>query len=615
MSSTSPSASVAPARSPESDWRLFLRLVPYARRSSKTLVLSVLLLIPLSIAGAIQPILVGQAISLIRGEPTIALLTGRSVLQGLNLLTWILFITIAIRLAFRGIQGYLVQEVGQEITAAIRQDLFDHVTDLAVRFFDRTPIGKLITRLTSDVDALGDVFSTGAIGIVNDLFSLLVVCITMFWLQPTLAFILVLTLFPVTGLILYFQHQYRKANYRSREELSLLNATLQENILGINVVQIFRRERFNSELFRVTNERYINEVDKTIFHDSAISATLEWVSLGAIALVLWVGGILVLKTTGTPEALTFGTLASFILFSQRLFDPLRQLAEKFTAIQSGLTAVERIAELLNEPIEIKDPGLVNATVTPTAETLKAAERSGEIRFENVSFAYKEQDYVLRNLNFTIKPGEKVALVGPTGAGKSTVIRLLCRLYEPTTGQILVSGHNIRSLKQQDLRRYIGVILQDGFIFSGDVASNIALGETYPLERIMEAAELTNVDPFIQQLPQGYQTPLRQRGTNLSAGQKQLLAFARVAIRDPQILVMDEATANLDVSTEALIQEALDRLLQNRTAIIIAHRLSTIRNVDRILVFKQGQLVESGRHEALLEQGGLYASLYRLQMLG
>ncbi|MEY2979389.1 MAG: ABC transporter ATP-binding protein [Prochlorotrichaceae cyanobacterium] len=610
---------IAPAasKSRESDWRLFLRLFPYARRSSKTLFLSIVLLIPLSIAGAVQPILVGQAISLIRGEPTIELLTGRSVAQGLQFLTWTLFSTIAVRLAFRGIQGYLVQEVGQEITAAIRQDLFQHVTDLAVRFFDRTPIGKLITRLTSDVEALGDVFSTGAIGIVNDLFSLIVVCVAMFWLQPTLALLLMLTLLPVTAVILYFQQQYRKANYRSREELSLLNAALQENIQGINVVQIFRREKFNSELFRVTNDRYITAVDKTIFHDSAISATLEFVSLGAIALVLWVGGMLVLKTAGTPEALTFGTLASFILFSQRLFDPLRQLAEKFTAIQSGLTAVERIAELLNEPIEIKDPSLVRTTTiapSPTAETLKEAERSGEIRFDQVSFAYKDQDYVLKNLDFTIKPGEKVALVGPTGAGKSTVIRLLCRLYEPTQGQILVSGHDIRELRQQDLRRYIGVILQDGFIFSGDVASNISLGETYSLDSIKRAAELTNVDRFIQQLPQGYQTQLRQRGTNLSAGQKQLLAFARVAIRDPQILVMDEATANLDVATEALIQEALDRLLQDRTAIIIAHRLSTIRNVDRILVFKQGQLVESGRHDDLLDQGGLYASLYRLQML-
>lgn len=617
--SATPSVPRTPERNPESDWRLFLRLVPYARRSSKTLLISILLLIPLSVAGAIQPILVGQAISLIRKEPTIALLTGRSITDGLHLLTLVLFITIAIRLAFKGIQGYLVQEVGQQITTAIRQDLFNHVTDLAVRFFDRTPVGKLITRLTSDVEALGDVFSTGAIGIVNDLFSLFVVCIAMFWVQPTLAFILVLTLFPVTGLILYFQHQYRKANYRAREELSLLNAALQENILGINVVQIFRRERFNSELFRVTNDRYITAVDKTIFYDSSISATLEWISLAAIALVLWVGGILVLKTSGMAGGISFGTLASFILFSQRLFDPLRQLAEKFTAIQSGLTAVERIADLLNEPIEIKDPGkdpgivYANADL-PTADTLKTATRSGEIRFENVSFAYKDQDYVLKNLNFTIQPGEKIALVGPTGAGKSTVIRLLCRLYEPTEGQILVSGHDIRSLRQQELRRYIGVILQDGFIFSGDVASNISLGENYSLEEISKAAHITNIDRFIEDLPEGYGTSLRQRGTNLSAGQKQLLAFARVAIRDPQILVMDEATANLDVATEALIQEALDRLLQDRTAIIIAHRLSTIRNVDRILVFKQGQLIESGNHEDLLDQNGLYASLYKLQML-
>lgn len=625
----------------ESDWRLFLRLVPYARRSSKILIISVVLLIPLSIAGAVQPVLVGQAISLIRGEPTIAFLAGRSVLDGLNLLTLLLFGTIAVRLAFRGMQGYLVQEVGQQITAAIRQDLFTHVTSLAVRFFDRTPVGKLITRLTSDVEALGDVFSTGAIGIVNDLFSLVVVCIAMFWLQSTLALLLVLSLIPVTVLMLYFQREYRQANYRAREELSLLNAALQENIVGLSVVQIFRRERFNAELFKVTNDRYIDQVDKTIFHDSAISATLEWVSLVAIALVLWVGGLLVLKGTGGSDALTFGTLASFILFSQRLFDPLRQLAEKFTSIQSGLTAVERIADLLNEPIEIKDPGLTIEDVgidspavssktsvqfaTPqfetqftnqgvTADTLKASERSGEIQFEQVSFAYKENDYVLKNLNFTIQPGEKIALVGPTGAGKSSVIRLLCRLYEPTHGRILVSGHDIRSLPQQELRRYIGVILQDGFIFSGDVASNISLGEYYPLEEIERAAAITNVDGFIQQLPQGYQTELRQRGTNLSAGQKQLLAFARVAVRDPQILVMDEATANLDVRTEALVQEALDRLLVNRTAIIIAHRLSTIRNVDRILVFKQGELVESGDHETLLALEGLYASLYQLQML-
>jgi ATP-binding cassette subfamily B protein len=312
--------------------------------------------------------------------------------------------------------------------------------------------------------------------------------------------------------------------------------------------------------------------------------------------------------------LSFGTLSAFILYAQRLFDPLRQFAEKFTAIQAGLTAIERINNILNEPIEIQDLDQITAHLSTLDSDDHNWVQMGEIRFENVWFAYKDDDYVIKNLNLTIRPGEKVALVGPTGAGKSTIIRLLCRLYEPTQGRILVDGIDIRELRQTELRRHIGVILQDGFLFAGDVKSNITLGESYSLAEIQQAAEKTNINRFIEQLPQGYNTELRERGTNLSSGQKQLLAFARAAIRNPQILVLDEATANLDVGTEVLIQEALERLLKERTAIIIAHRLSTIRNVDRILVLKRGQLVESGSHDELVAQNGLYASLYSLQML-
>jgi ATP-binding cassette, subfamily B, multidrug efflux pump len=588
----------------ESDWRLIKRLVPYARESGGLLTLSLVLLVPVAIAGAIQPILIGDAISLIRQKQTaLPFLTGLTQINGINLLSGLLLVTILVRLALRGWQGYLVQEVGQRITAAIREDSFVHVTALSVRFFDRTPVGKLITRLTSDVEALGDVFSTGAIGIVSDLFSLIVVAGFMFALQWQLGLLLTLLLIPITALIIYFQMEFRKANYRSREELSLLNAALQENVMGINVVQLFRRERFNSELFRTTNLRYINEVDKTIFHDSAISAVLEWIALAAIAAVLWFGSQLILK-----QQLNEGQLTAFILSSQRLFDPLRQLAEKFTSIQSGLTAVERIGDLLSEPIEIQD------RVGPPRLSAVASER-GSIRFENVSFGYKADEPVLKRLNFAIAPGEKVALVGPTGAGKSSIIRLLCRLYEPTDGRILVDGIDIRDLPQQELRRRLGVILQDSFLFAGDVQSNIALGEEYSFEEIRSAAQKTNIDDFIQDLPQGYQTELRQRGGNLSGGQKQLLAFARVAVRDPGLLILDEATSNLDVRTESLIQEALDKLLENRTAVIIAHRLSTIRNVDRILVLKQGELIENGSHDELIQRGGLYASLYKLQLLG
>jgi ATP-binding cassette, subfamily B, multidrug efflux pump len=680
MTISSPVADTENQPRRDTDWRLFLRLASYATRSKRLLIISIALLVPLAVSGAIQPILIGQAISVIRAEPTYQFLQGLPLSTALNVLAVLLMLTITFRLGLQSVQGYLVTKVGQIITTDIRNDLFVHVTSLAVRFFDRTPVGKLMTRLTSDVEALGEVFSSGAIGIVSDLFSILVIAIFMFTMQWQLALMLVLMMIPIAAIIIYFQNQFRIANYTTREELSDLNAQLQENLTGIGVVQLFRRERFNSELFNVTNKCYIKAVDKTIFYDSAVSATLEWIALVAIAAVLWMGGQSLLQGT-----INFGTLSAFILFAQRLFDPLRQFAEKFTAIQAGFTAVERISDILNEPIEIKDPisgakeegkwkkeegrgkkeegrgkreagrreyyspllmaghpealaynlssnepELVESNQTPVtseyrlsannqkslvahAQSKQAA--SGEIQFDNVWFAYKENEYVLQDLNFTIKSGEKVALVGPTGAGKSSIIRLLCRLYEPTRGRILIDGIDIRDLPQAELRRHVGVIIQDGFLFAGDVKSNISLGESYSMEEIRAAAEKTNVARLIEELPQGYDTQLRERGTNLSGGQKQLLAFARAAIRNPSILVLDEATASLDVGTEALIQEALERLMVDRTAIIIAHRLSTIRNVDRILVLKRGQLVESGSHEELLQQEGLYASLYKLQMLG
>jgi len=588
------------------DWRLLLELLPYARSNKKLILISMIMLVPIAISGAIQPLIIGQAISLLRQETVWPFLQSLSSSQALNLLILVLIVTLVFRLIFVSIQGFLVQKVGQEITAGVREDLFNHVTSLSSRFFDRTPVGKLVTRLTSDVEALGDVFSTGAIGVIGDLVYILVIMITMLLVQWQLALLLILLLVPVTALIIYFQKRYRVANYRAREELSKLNSMLQENVAGINVVQLFRRERYNSEMFRVVNTRYRDAVDRTIFNESAVSATLEWISLVAIAAVIWLGGVFILK-----EQVNFGTLSAFILYAQRFFEPMRQFADKFTMFQSGFTAIERIKELKSEPIEIKDPHKSGLSFLPEVSAVK----TGEIRFENVWFGYKENEYVIKNLDFTIQPGEKVALVGPTGAGKSSIIRLLCRLYEPSKGRILVDGVDIRDISQAELRRYIGVILQESFLFAGDIKSNITLGENYSLKEIQEAARLTNIDRFIEELPQGYDTMLRERGTNLSGGQKQLLAFARVAIRDPRVLVLDEATSSLDVVTEALIQKALDELIKDRTGIIIAHRLSTIRNVDRILVLKRGELVESGTHEVLLEKQGIYASLYKLQMLG
>ena len=596
-SKASPAKTQSPKRinsdrpSKSSDWRLILSLFPYAKRNSQKLVLSLFLLVPLSIAAAIQPILVQQAI-----DGPIKNLD----LLGLRWICLVILITIAVRLTFQSWQGYLVQEVGQQITADIRQDLFRHVTSLSTSFFDRTPVGKLITRLTSDVEALGDVFATGAVGVLSDFAAIATIALFMFWLRWDLALLLVAMVIPITALIVYFQYEYRKANFKARDRLSELNSILQENIIGVNIVQLFRREKYNSEQHFKVNQQYVDEVNRTVFHDSAVSATLEWIALVAIAGVLWLGGGQIVQ-----NSLTFGELSAFILFSQRLFDPIRQLAEKFTTIQAGFTAVERINAILEEPIDIRDPEY------PKSLPLDG---TGEICFDHVWFGYKPNEYVLKDINFTLKAGEKIALVGPTGAGKSSIIRLLSRLYEPTKGRILIDGVDIRDITQTELRRSVGVILQDAFLFSGDIKDNITLGEDYAIEQVIAAAELMNVDRFIQELPESYATQIRERGTNLSGGQKQLLAFARAAIRDPKILILDEATASLDVNTEFLIQQALEILLRDRTTIIIAHRLSTIRNVDRILVLKQGEIVESGNHDQLIALAGLYASLHELEMM-
>ncbi len=586
------------------DWRLALSLLPYAKRNRSILLGSLVLLVPSALGNSLQPILTGQAVSLIRREPSAwPFLQAQGIAGGLQSLVLLTLLVLVIRLVLNTVQNYLVQIVGQRVTSEIRNDLFNHVTSLAVRFFDRTPVGKLITRLTSDVDALGEAFSTGAIGILSDMVSIVIMAALLFTIQPTLALLMIVTLAPMAWLTVYFQNQYRVANYKAREELSSLNATLQENISGIGIVQLFRRETMNSQMFRDNNQKYMKEVDATIYYDSAVSASLEWVAFAAqagiiLASVLLVGG----------NQIQAGMVATFVFAAPKLFDPLRQFAEKFTAIQAGFTAIERVAELMEEPIEIQDRA-------GTAAIDYSQPVAGEIRFEHVWFGYKPDEFVLHDLDFTIRPGEKVALVGPTGAGKSSIIRLLSRLYDPTRGRILIDGTDIRDLPQAELRKRLAIILQDGFIFAGDVKSNITLGEQYSLEEIKAAAAKTNVDRLIEQLPQGYDTPLRERGTNLSGGQKQLLAFARAAIRDPKILVLDEATSSLDVGTEALIQSALERMLVNRTAIIIAHRLSTIRDVDRILVLKRGHLVESGSHEELVKADGLYASLYQLQMLG
>jgi ATP-binding cassette subfamily B protein len=479
---------------------------------------------------------------------------------------------------------------------------------LSLRFHDRMPVGKLLTRLTSDVDALAEVFGSGAVGVLGDLVSLLVIAVSMLLIEWRLGLLLLVTQVPVTIVIVWLQRRYRKANYRVREELSQLNADFQENLQGLEVVQMFRREAVNGDRFQRTGLAYRSAVNGTIFFDSSISAFLEWVSLGAVALVLALGGWMV-----TAGAMGLGTLTTFILYSQRLFDPLRQMAERFTQIQGGLTAVERIGELLEEPLEIVDHG---ATVgSALLQKASASQARGEVIFEGVDFAYRKDEPILRKLSFRIAPGEHVALVGPTGSGKTTVIRLLCRLYEPQRGRILLDGQDIRTLPLQELRRQLGVVLQDTFLFSGTVADNLRLDQPLADQKLQEVCRDLGLDPLLGRLPEGLETELRERGGNLSSGERQLLAVARVAIRNPTVLVMDEATAFMDPSTEATLQRDLDRLLNRRTAVVIAHRLATVEAADRILVLRRGSLIEQGTHLQLRASGGLYAELADLQERG
>lgn len=585
------------------------RLLPYLARDRRRLLLTVVLLLPVAFAAAVQPLLVGQAITVLRGEPRAIWLQGLAVPQALQLLVSLLLVAVLLRLSLQGLQTFNVQAVGQRLTARIRDDLFQHALALSLRYHDRTPVGKLLTRLTSDVDALAEVFGSGAIGVLADLVTLAVIAVTMIAIDARLGALLLVSQVPVTLGILWLQKRYRKANYRVREELSQLNADLQENLQGLEVVQMFRRESTNSSRFAATNAAYRRATGATIFFDSAISAFIEWVSLSAVAVVLALGGWLV-----DERAMGLGALTTFILYSQRLFDPLRQLAERFTQIQGGLTAVERIGELFEQPIEIQE---LPQQKRSEAARLSGSERrsAGEVVFENVSFAYRADDPILENLSFRIAPGEHVALVGPTGSGKTTVIRLLCRLYEPQQGRILLDGIDIRELPTATLRHRLGVVLQDTFLFSGNVADNLRLDSGLDDARLQSLCRELGLNPLLERLPQGLNTELRERGANLSSGERQLLSVARVAIRDPSVLVMDEATAFLDPATEATLQRDLQSLLQGRTAIVIAHRLATVEASDRILVLKRGVLIEEGTHQELRARGGLYAQLAELQEKG
>ncbi len=590
------------------DFRRIKKLGKYLTKDKKTIYLILIVLLPVSFSGAIQPLLVGQAITILKNETTDVWLSKTFFGQSINAIIVTLFITVLFRLVLQGYQTYNIQAVGQRLTARIRRELFDHSISLSLKYHDKMPVGKLLTRLTNDVDALAEVFGSGAVGVIADFVSLIVISLTMLSIDRGLAILLLLTQIPVSYFIIWLQKRYRRANYQVREELSQLNSDFQENLQGLEVVQMFRREDFNSKKFSKTGVAYKKAVNGTIFYDSSISAFIEWISLAAVSLVLAVGGYLV-----TSGNIGLGTLTTFILYSQRLFEPLRQLAERFTQIQGGLTAVERINELLDEEIQIKDSSSAKHFLEDAKNVNKKFK--GKIEFKNVNFFYNAGEHIIKNLSFKINPGEHVAFVGPTGSGKTTIIRLLCRLYEPQSGQILIDDIDIKDIPIATLRNMLGVVLQDTFIFSGNVADNLKLNSNLDNLELENLCYELGLDNLLKKLPEGLNTSLRERGGNLSSGERQLLSVARVAIRNPVILIMDEATAFMDPSTEATLQKDLERILSKRTALVIAHRLATIESSDKILVLKGGSLVEEGTHSELRLKKGLYFQLSELQQKG
>ncbi|MGH7828939.1 MAG: ABC transporter ATP-binding protein [Candidatus Binatia bacterium] len=493
---------------------------------------------------------------------------------------------------------YFTMVVAQKCLADLRVRIFSHVQRLPMSYFDRNPVGRLVTRMTTDVDVLHEMFAAGVMTLISDFIMLLWIVIIMFSLHPKLALVSLVLIPPMVWAINFFRLRARQVYRMVRERIARINAYLGEAISGMTVIQLFVREEKSYREFDDLNaaHRDANHLSNT--YEAALYSIVEAAGSVSVALLLWYGG-----GEAIHGAIGIGTIVAFKEYIHRFFVPLRDFGQKYTVMQSAMSAAERIFQLLDTPISISSP----------AKPVLPKPFRGAVAFENVWFGYKENEPVLRGVSFRIEPGERVAVVGATGSGKTTIIKLLSRFYDIQSGSLKVGGIDVRDWDLQALRRHIGVVLQDVFLFSGNVQSNLCLGEpSISAERIERAARYANADRFIGRLPGRYEAQVRERGSNFSTGQRQLLALARVLVFQPEILILDEATSSVDTETELLIQDALERVMRDRTCLVIAHRLSTIRNADRIIVLHRGEIREIGSHAELLEKQGIYYRLYRLQ---
>lgn len=552
-------------------------------------------------------------------------------MKGIGQIAGIYFAILAASFVLEFLQTYYMQWTGQKVMFDLRSEIFRHLQRMHVGFYDKNPVGRLVTRVTTDVDSLNEMFTSGVVSIIEDIFVLAGIMGIMLWMNWRLALITFSVLPLIFWATMIFRKRVRESYRRIRVAIAKINSYLQEHISGMVPLQLFNREKKAEEKFSKVNEMHMDAFKDAIMAHAVYYPIVEILSATAIALVIWLGGTEILKHMGAPaetsalrSTITIGTLVAFMQFAQRFFRPIQDLSEKYNILQSAMASAERVFKLLDSPAEIVSPAV---TKTP--------EGPGRIEFDHVWFAYRhvprdeeeakqleaasgestgeEWDWILKDASFTIEPGETVAFVGHTGAGKTTIISLLLRFYDVQKGAIRIDGVDIKDMDVPELRRRFGVVLQDPFLFTGTVRDNIRLGTDWITDAQVErAADEVNLTDFIRSMPEGFQSKVRERGSTLSTGQKQLISFARALAHDPKILVLDEATSSVDTETEFKVREALTRMVEGRTSLVIAHRLSTIQTADKIIVMHKGRVREMGTHQQLLAQRGIYYKLYQLQ---
>jgi ATP-binding cassette, subfamily B, multidrug efflux pump len=576
------------------DFQVARRLLRYLRPYLRLLFPALLLTLAVNLLGTLQPKFTEYAIDwyiLPRKASGLELLVG-------------LYVGVQFsRLVFSYFQSVLLNTVGQRVMFDMRRELYDKLQHQEIAYYDRNPVGRIMTRLTSDVDALNELFTAGITDLLGDLVMIFAIIAVMLWMDVRLTLVSLLTVPLLWAATTWFRKGARKGFDMVRTRIARINAFLQEHFAGAQTVQIFNAERKSINKFRAIDADYRKANIDTIFYYAVFFPLVDFIGALGIALIIWYGGYRVMQNSPGHTVLTLGALVAFIQYSSFLFQPIRDISDKYNVLQAAVVSSHRIFKTLDQPIAITSP----------SEPKKAGRVVGHIEFENVWFAYKDEDWILKDVSFKVEPGQSVALVGHTGSGKSTITNLLMRFYDVQRGRILLDGVDLREWDLRALRENFAVVLQEIFLFSGTIEGNVRLGrDDISEERVKWAVHEVSAELFVKRLQGGYRAEVKERGAGLSVGQKQLISFARALAFDPAILILDEATSSIDTETEQLIQQAIERVMRDRTSIVVAHRLSTIQRADQIIVLHHGEIRERGNHQKLLAQRGLYWKLYKLQ---